>query len=58
MEFFVCLAELAFAALKQAFGIDTIFHYFEQECHIHIETDVSHHAIDEIISQLTLQNWS
>ena len=33
-----------------------IFHHFDLEYHIHIETDVLGHVINEVLSQLTSDN--
>ena len=50
-------AKLAFTKLRQAFVKTPIFHYFDSECHIRIETDASGYAISEILSQLTLDDF-
>ncbi len=43
----------AFTELRQAFVEAPILNYFDQECHIGIETDASGYAIGGILSQLT-----
>ena len=46
-------AKLAFTKLRQAFLKAPIFHHFDPERHIRIETDGSGYAIGGILSQLT-----
>ena len=53
-------AKLAFTELRQMFVKALILHYFDLECHIRIETDVSGYAIGRVFSQLTsddLGHW-
>ena len=58
MDFLIPGARLAFMELRQAFLKAPIFHHFDLECHIRIETDVSSYAIGGVFSQLTLDNLS
>ena len=51
-DFFTSGAKLAFTELRQAFLKILIFHYFDPECYIRIETDPSGYAIDRVLSQL------
>lgn len=51
--FFIPRARLTFAKLRQAFHIALILHYFNPDCHIRIEIDVSNYAIGGMFSQLT-----
>ena len=46
----------AFTQLRQTFTKAPILWHFDLECHIRIETNVSGYAIDEVLSQLTLDN--
>ena len=46
----------AFNQLRQAFNKAPILRYFDPECYIRIETDVSGYAIGGILSQPTLDN--
>ena len=50
------LLRLAFTKLRQAFVKVLILYYFDLECYIRIEIDISDYAIGEIFSQLTLDN--
>ena len=45
--------KLTFIELRQAFLKALIFHHFDPERHIRIETDVSGYAIGRVLSQLT-----
>ena len=56
LDFFTPAAKLAFTKLRQAFLKASIFHHFDPECHIWIETDTLSYAIGEIFSQLTLDD--
>ena len=49
-------ARLVFTKLRQAFLKALIFHYFNSKYHIWIEIDVSGYIIDEVLSQLTLDD--
>ena len=55
-SFFISKARLAFTQIKQAFVEALILYLFNIECHIQIETHASGYTIDEILSQLTLDN--
>ena len=46
-------ARLAFTQLRQAFVEAPIFHHFDPESHIRIETDASGYAIGGVLSQLS-----
>lgn len=50
-------AGLAFAKLRQAFIEALIFYYFDLECHICIEINISRYVISQVLSQLTLDNF-
>ena len=50
--FFIPEAKLAFTQLRQAFIEATIFHHFNLESHIRIETNASGYTIGNILSQL------
>lgn len=56
--FFTLGTSLAFVNLKQAFINILIQDYFELECYIQIEINISGYTISEISSQLTLNNSS
>ena len=49
-------AKRAFTKLRQAFIKAPIFHHFDLERHIWVETDASGYAIGRVFSQLTLDN--
>ena len=53
MGFLTPKARLAFTQSRQAFVKAPIFHYFDSESHIRIETDVSSYAIGGVLSQLS-----
>ena len=53
LDFLTPGAKLAFTKLRQAFFNAPILNHFDLERHIQIETDVSGHAIDGVLSQLT-----
>ena len=55
-DFLILGAKLAFNKLKQAFVKTPIFHHFNPELHIRVETDVSGYAIGGVFSQLTLDD--
>ena len=38
--------------LRQVFIEGSIFHYFDPDCHIRNETDVSSYTINRVLSQL------
>ena len=46
----------SFVQKRQAFIEAPTFHYFDADCHICIETDVSSYSISGILNQLTLDN--
>ena len=52
-NFLISEAKLAFSRLRQAFTKAPIFHHFDPERYIRIETDASGYAIGGILSQLT-----
>ena len=54
-DFLIPGAKLAFTKLRQAFFKALIFHYFDPECYIWIETDASGYAIGGVTSQLILE---
>ena len=56
LDFLTLGAKLVFTKLRQVFFKALIFHHFDLEYHIRIETDVSDHAISRVLSQLTLDN--
>ena len=47
-------ARQAFTKLRQAFIKVSIFHYFDLDCHIKMETDISDYVISGVFSQLAL----
>ena len=49
-------AKQTFTELRQAFIKARIFHYFDPDYHIRIETDVFGYAIGRVLSHLTLNN--
>ena len=49
-------AKKAFTQLRQAFTKALILCHFDLECNIRIETNAFGHAIDRVLSQLTLNN--
>ena len=53
LDFFTLRTRLAFIKLRQAFVKAPIFHHFNLEHHIRIETDTSGYAISIVLSQLT-----
>ena len=55
-DFFTPGAKLVFTELRKAFLKTPIFHHFDPERHIRIETDVSGNTIGGVFSQLTLDN--
>ncbi len=55
--FFTSKARYAFTKLRQPFVKTLILNYFDLECHIYIERNVSGYAIGGIFSQLTLNNF-
>ena len=55
-DFLTLGAKLAFTKLRQAFVKALIFHHFNLERHIQIETDAIGYAIGGIFSQLTLKD--
>ena len=55
-DFFILKTKLAFIELRQAFFKTLILHHFNPKRHIQIQTDVSNYTIDEVLSQLTLEN--
>ena len=54
-DFLIFKAKLAFIKLRQEF-IEAPILYFNLECHIWIETDISGYAISRILNQLILDN--
>ena len=56
LDFLTPKARLVFTKLRQAFVKAPILYYFDLERHIQIETDASGYVIDEVFSQLTLNN--
>ena len=56
LVFHTSKARLAFTKLRQIFVKAPIFYYFDPECHIWIETNVSGYVISRILSQLILAN--
>ena len=52
-DFFIPRTKLAFTELRQAFLKALIFHHFDLERHIRIETNISGYVIDRVINQLT-----
>ena len=56
LDFLTPEAKLAFTKLRQAFVKASILHYFDPECSIQIEMDISGYTIGGIFSQLTLDN--
>ncbi len=54
--FFISKAKKNFTKLRQAFIKALIHNYFDLEYYIRIEIDESGYAIDEIFSQLTLDD--
>ena len=52
-DFFTLRARLAFIKLKQAFVKTSILNYFNPECHICIEIDISGYSIGGVFSRLT-----
>ena len=55
-DFFTSRARLAFTKLRQTFVKAPIFHHFDLERYIRIETDTSGYAIGEVLNQLTSDN--
>ena len=49
-SFLISEAKLIFLRLRQAFTKAPILYYFDLECYIRIEIDVSGYAIDDILS--------
>ena len=56
LNFLTPEARLVFTKLRQVFVKALIFHYFDPERHIRVETDVSGYTIGEVLNQLTLDN--
>ena len=56
LDFLIPKTKLAFTKLRQAFLKAPIFHHFNSEYHIQIETDVLGYTISRVFSQLTLDN--
>ena len=54
--FLISGARKAFTKLRQAFVKAPILHYFDSECHIRVERDVSGYTIDGVLSELTSDN--
>ena len=54
MEFFSLRVKKAFIYLQKAFIKASILHYFDLEHYIHIETNTLEYAINDIRSQMTL----
>ncbi len=52
-DFLTFRAKKVFIDIQKAFIKTPIFRHFDQECHIHIETDASEYVISEIFSQIT-----
>ena len=55
-SFLISKAKMTFIKLRQAFVKAPIFHHFDTECHIRVETDVSGYAISRILCQVTSDN--
>ena len=58
MDFFTFRARLAFIELRKAFVKVLIFYHFDLKYHIRIKTDVLEYVIDNVFSQLILDNLS
>ena len=56
LDFLTLKAKLAFTELRQAFIKAPIFHHFDSERYIRVETNVSGYAIGGVFSQLTPDN--
>ena len=56
LGFLISGARIAFTKLKQAFIKAPIFHHFDPEYYIWVETDASGYAISGVLSQLTSDN--
>ena len=54
-DFFTPKARLAFTQLKQAFVKAPIFHHFDLECYIQIQTNILGYTISGILSQLVFK---
>lgn len=57
-DFLFLNTEIVFIELKQAFILLFILFYFNSKCFIWIKTDISSHAICEILSHLSLNTSS
>ena len=57
-DFLTLKAKKAFIHLRKVFTDALILRYFDPECHIRIETDVSGYAIGGLLSQMTLDQHS
>ena len=57
-DFITPRTKLAFTELRQTFFKAPILYHFNPERHICIKIDVSGHAIDRVLSQLTSDNLS
>ena len=55
-DFFTSKARMAFTKLRQEFIKAPIFHHFDPERHIWVETDALSYAISRVLSQLTSNN--
>lgn len=55
-DFFTFGARLAIIKIRQVFIKASIFHHFDSECHIWIETDALGYATGRTLSQLILDN--
>ena len=52
-DFLIPKTKLGFTKLRQPFFKTLIFHHFDLQSHIRIETDIANHAIGGVSSQLT-----
>ena len=57
LDFLIPGAKLAFTILRQAFLKAPIFHHFDPERHIRIETDILGYVIGGVLRQLTSEGW-
>ena len=58
LDFLTPRARLAFTKFRQTFDKAPIFHHFDSEYHIQIETNASGYVIGVVFSQLTLGDLS
>ena len=56
LEFFISRARLAFTELRQVFVKAPILHHLDLEHHIWVKMDILGYAINELLSQLNLDN--